>query len=92
MGEKLKLTQMSKEQWWNIDELIEQDDNKKPPFKMYIARIGYEIRCYKQWTQRRYQNKRHGISLAVGKLKKYIWGNTKKIKQCSNGVDSRFHY
>lgn len=34
MEEKLKLPQMSKEQWWNIDELIEQDDNKKPPFKM----------------------------------------------------------
>lgn len=29
MEEKLKLPQMSKEQCWNIDELIEQDDNKK---------------------------------------------------------------
>lgn len=34
MEEKLKLSQMSKEQWWKIDELIEQDDNKKTPFKM----------------------------------------------------------
>lgn len=33
MEEKLKLPQMSKEQCWNIDEHIEQDDNKKTPFK-----------------------------------------------------------
>lgn len=28
MEGKLKLPQMSKEQWWNIDELVEQDDKK----------------------------------------------------------------